>query len=117
MNLRPASWAVNVLFKQNMALFLFLIVINTIFCYNCVEIKEEFDMGKHISITDVLELSISERIQLIEDAWDTITKVPEEVHLTEEQKKEIDRRLVSYHRNPNAGLPWNEIKQKILNQK
>ena len=74
-------------------------------------------MGKHISIVDILELDISERIQLLEDAWDSIAEVPEEVHLTEEQKEELDQRLNAYHQNPNAGSPWNEIKQKILNQK
>ena len=74
-------------------------------------------MRKHISLASVFELSIPERIQFLEDVWDSITIVPEEVCLSAEQKKELDKRLVSYHKNPEAGSPWAEIKQKILKQK
>ena len=74
-------------------------------------------MAKRITLADILELGISERIQLIEDAWDSITKVPEEVHLSEEQKKELDKRLDAYHQDPNAGSPWKEIRENIIKYK
>ena len=35
---------------------------------------------------DVLSLSVPERIQLVEDIWDTVAEVPEAVSLTDEQK-------------------------------
>jgi putative addiction module component (TIGR02574 family) len=35
---------------------------------------------------DILDLSISERNQLVEDIWDSIAEVPESLSLTEEQK-------------------------------
>ncbi|MBI5573271.1 MAG: addiction module protein [Elusimicrobia bacterium] len=74
-------------------------------------------MAKQITLSDILGLSISERIQLIEDAWDSITKVPEELHLSEEQKKELDNRINAYHQNPNAGSPWKEIRENIIKYK
>jgi putative addiction module component (TIGR02574 family) len=64
---------------------------------------------------DILSLSVEERIQLVEDIWDSIAVVPEAVSLSEEQKRELDRRLEAYHRNPDAGSPWNEVKGRILN--
>ena len=42
---------------------------------------------KQITATDVLALSIPERIQLVEDIWDTIANEPEAIELTEEEKK------------------------------
>ncbi|MDD5708261.1 MAG: addiction module protein [Kiritimatiellae bacterium] len=37
---------------------------------------------------DALTRSVPERIQLVEDIWDTIAEVPEEIGLTDEQKAE-----------------------------
>ena len=62
---------------------------------------------------DVLTLSVSERIQLVEDIWDSISEVPDGVPLTERQKAEIDRRLDAYHLNPNAGSPWGVVRERI----
>ncbi|HDQ44894.1 MAG TPA: hypothetical protein ENN17_05260 [bacterium] len=33
--------------------------------------------------------------------------------LTESQKAELDRRLDSYHRNPEAGSPWGLVREII----
>ena len=66
-----------------------------------------------ITISDLLELSISERIQLVADLLDSIATVPEAVSLTEAQKQELDRRLDAYHKNPDAGSPWESVKERI----
>ena len=63
--------------------------------------------------SDVLNLSVAERIQLVEDIWDSIAEVPEAVRLTEEQKTELDRRLDAYHRNPDEGSPWGMVRERI----
>lgn len=68
---------------------------------------------KKIRATDTLELSIPERIQLVEDIWDTIAEETGAVELTEEQKRIIDQRLDSYHQNPEAGSPWGDVLKKI----
>ncbi len=62
---------------------------------------------------DVLNLSVSERIQLAVDIWDTIAEVPEEVGLSDEQKAELDRRLDAYHKNPEGGSPWGMVRERI----
>lgn len=67
-------------------------------------------------VADILDLSVEERIQIVEDIWDSIAAVPEAVPLSEEQKKELDRRLEAYHRNPEAGSPWVEVRERIRNR-
>ena len=62
---------------------------------------------------DILNLSVSERIQLVEDIWDSIADVPEAVALTDDQKRELDNRLDAYHLNPNEGSPWEKVRRRI----
>ena len=62
---------------------------------------------------DILSLSISERIQLVEDIWDSIVELPEAVILTDDQKRELDKRLDAYRLNPNEGSPWEQVRQRI----
>lgn len=56
------------------------------------------DLLKKPTATDLLNLSIPERIQLVEDLWDTIAAEAAAVELTEEDKKVIDERLEDYHK-------------------
>ncbi|BBD69257.1 addiction module component [Nostoc commune NIES-4072] len=62
---------------------------------------------------DISELSVSERIQLAEDLWDSILTTPDEVLLSDEQKQELDRRLEMHHQNPNRGSTWQSVKQRL----
>jgi len=62
---------------------------------------------------DILNMSISDRIELVEDIWDSIAAVPEAVALTDIQKRELDKRLDSYHKNPDEGSPWEQVRKKI----
>ena len=63
--------------------------------------------------SDILSLSVPERILLVADIWDSVAEVPDIVPLTEEQKNELDRRLDAYHANPTRGSPWEVVKERI----
>ena len=65
------------------------------------------------TIADLLQLSLEERIQLVEDLWDSIAAAPEAVSLTEAQKRELDRRLEDYYRHPDAGSPWSVVRERM----
>jgi putative addiction module component (TIGR02574 family) len=69
-------------------------------------------MGK-ISWSDVLELSVSERIQLVEDIWDSIATGSDPGPLTEAQRRELDRRLEAHRKNPISGSSWADVKKRI----
>jgi putative addiction module component (TIGR02574 family) len=64
-------------------------------------------------LTEITQLSTAERIQLVEDIWDTIAANPEDIRLSEAQTQELDRRLDFYHQNPQAGSPWQDVQQKV----
>ena len=72
---------------------------------------------KNLTATDALDLSVPERIELVEDIWDTITVKADLVELTGEEKKIIDERLTAYHQNPDLGSPWEDVFKRIVNKK
>lgn len=65
----------------------------------------------------ILELSIAQRILIVQEIWDSIFNNPDAVPLTDRQKKELDKRLNSYYENPETGAPWAEVKERILSAK
>ena len=66
-------------------------------------------------LKDILEMSVAERIQLVEDIWDSIAAVPESIPLTDDERQELDRRLEAYAQNPDEGISWYELKRRCLN--
>ena len=70
---------------------------------------------RKITATDTLELSIPERIQLVEDIWDSIASQAEVIELTDNEKRIIDERLDAYHRNPDSGSLWKDVYKRIVN--
>ena len=64
-------------------------------------------------LKDILEMSVAERIQLVEDIWDSIVADPESLSLTEAERQELDRRLEAYAKNPTEGITWDELKEKV----
>ena len=69
---------------------------------------------KPITVNDLLDMPVSDRLRLVEDLWDSIAEVPESVELTEAQRAELDKRLDDYYRDPDSGSHWNEVKERIL---
>ncbi len=69
---------------------------------------------KPIRLSDVLELPVEERLELVGDIWDSIAQAPDALELSEPQRAELDRRLEAYRRDPKAGSPWSEVKARIL---
>lgn len=63
--------------------------------------------------SDVLGLSLAERVQLVEDIWDSILEMPEALVLTAQQKTELDSRLAAYHLDPTEGKPWGLVREQF----
>ena len=57
---------------------------------------------------------MNDRIRLMRDVCDRIANDEDEPELTEELKAELDRRVVEMDRNPEAGIPWEVAKARVL---
>jgi putative addiction module component (TIGR02574 family) len=70
-------------------------------------------MNFALSLAEILQLSVDERIQLVQDIWDSIAAVPEAIQLSDAQRQELDRRLSEYEKNPDEGIPWEEFRNQL----
>jgi putative addiction module component (TIGR02574 family) len=71
-------------------------------------------MAHRDPISDILKLSVAERIQLVEDIWDSIAAEPDALELSPEQRDDLDRRLADQEADPGAGRSWSEVKSRLL---
>jgi len=63
---------------------------------------------------DFEHLTVAERIQLVEDLWDSIADAPEVLELTEAQRAELDRRLEAHRETPGDTIPWETLRRELL---
>lgn len=59
--------------------------------------------------TKIQNLSLQERIRLVEDLWDSIAANQQALPLTTAQEVELDRRLDAYEVDKNPGRLANEV--------
>lgn len=67
---------------------------------------------------DYSRLTIAERLQLVEDLWDSIAADAdaEALPLTEAERGLLDERLADQGANPAAGSSWTDARARILGQ-
>ena len=64
---------------------------------------------------DYRSLSVSERIQLVEDIWDSIVEEnPESIQLTPAQQAEVKRRLDAHDADPNSAVSWDDVRSELF---
>ena len=62
-------------------------------------------------LAEALKLSPSDRLQLIEALWDTLSE--EDIPVTPEERTLLDERLADLEKNPGAQSPWPEVKARL----
>lgn len=66
--------------------------------------KPALDLGK---------LTRDERLELLEELWDSLSSESEPLPLTEEQEAELDRRLDALDREGAVGVSAEELRERI----
>jgi putative addiction module component (TIGR02574 family) len=72
---------------------------------------------RRVSLSEVLELEVTERIKLAQAIWDSVAEIPDAVPLSDADRAEIDPRLEAYYREPDLGKPWAEVREKLFNRR
>jgi putative addiction module component (TIGR02574 family) len=62
---------------------------------------------------DITRLTPEERLELLEQLWDSLSSTPDAVSLTDAQREELDRRLDDSDRDGPVGIPWDEVMRRI----
>ncbi len=68
-----------------------------------------------ISVAEILELPVQERIHLVEMIWESIAAFPQALEVSPELKSELNVRMAEFERDPEAGYSWDQVKAKLKN--
>jgi putative addiction module component (TIGR02574 family) len=62
---------------------------------------------------DIASLSFEERLRLLDELWESLSRTPQAIPLTATQREELDRRLDGLDREGPVGIPWDEVLGRI----
>jgi len=65
--------------------------------------------------TPITDLSLEERLELVEDLWDRIAAEQERLPLTPEQRAELDESLDEFEFDGDLGLPAGDVLAQLRN--
>jgi putative addiction module component (TIGR02574 family) len=67
------------------------------------------------TVLNYKQLPIAERIQLVEDIWDSIAEeTPNGLQLSAGELAELNRRMAEHVANPASAIPWNQVKSILF---
>ena len=66
---------------------------------------------------EIRSLSVADRLQLLEEIWDSLVETPDAIPVTDAQRKELARRRRAHARNPSAAKPWAQIRARLRRRK
>lgn len=66
-----------------------------------------------LALKEILKLSVSERVQLAEDIWDSIVAAPESLPVTDAQEHELDIRRHAHSKDPASTRSWEEVRTSL----
>ena len=65
---------------------------------------------------DIASLSAEQRLELLEQIWDSLAGTPESVPVTPAQREDLERRLDELDRVGPVGIPWDDVLRKVRGQ-
>jgi putative addiction module component (TIGR02574 family) len=72
-------------------------------------------MPSPATITEYLKFSVSERIQLVEDIWDSIAaEASNTVELSQAQIAELHLRVAAHRADPSTAVFWEQVRSKLF---
>ncbi|MBI1314504.1 addiction module protein [bacterium] len=73
-------------------------------------------MTQPVSMDDIRQLSVAERLLLVEEIWDSISDEPDSWSLSPDQRDELQRRADAHRANPDEGSSWQDVKASLRNR-
>ena len=62
---------------------------------------------------EILKLSISKRLELVEVLWDSIAEKDRGLALSAEQREDLELRLAEANASPDERIPWEGARERI----
>ncbi len=74
-------------------------------------------MGQLSKPLIIEQLSLAERIFIVEEIWDSIAAKQAALPVTSAQRAELDRRLDAYRESAGPGASWEQVKDHLQARK
>ncbi len=71
-------------------------------------------MAPSLKALGIDQLSVDDRLQLVEAIWDDIASTLESREIPQSHKDLLDDRISSHEKNPRAGVSWDDIQARLL---
>jgi putative addiction module component (TIGR02574 family) len=65
---------------------------------------------------EIDKLGVDERLDLIEEIWESLVSDPRQVPLPDAHKAVLDKRLDQIEAGDDRGIPWEEVLNRIRNR-
>jgi putative addiction module component (TIGR02574 family) len=70
-----------------------------------------------MAMIDIAALTPEQRLELLEQIWDSLSATPGAVPLTQPQREELDRRLDELDAEGPVGIPWEEVYRRLRDRR
>jgi putative addiction module component (TIGR02574 family) len=60
-----------------------------------------------------MQLTVEQRLELIGELWDSIPDSLDDLPVPDWHRQELDRRLAAADADPDAAIPWEEVKRRL----
>ena len=70
-------------------------------------------MSPTLQALGINQLSVAQRILLVEEIWDSIAAEAEQLPLTGAQQQDLQLRIAAYEADRHAGSTWEEVKARL----
>lgn len=74
-------------------------------------------MRKNVIQREFDELSVEEKIELVQALWDRIEEQGQAVDVTEAQRAELERRILAHEANPGQYTSWETLRHHLAGRK
>jgi len=74
----------------------------------------EYAFGMTTTAQTYRDLPLAERIELVEDIWDSIAQDTPALDLTDAHRDELRRRLDAHRADPSSSLVWESARAELL---
>jgi len=75
----------------------------------------EFRMSPMLEQLGIDRMSPAERLRLLDEIWDSLSPI-HQTEIPQSHRDELDRRLAEADANPDAGVPWSEVRARLWNR-
>ena len=65
-------------------------------------------------VAEILKLDVAERLRIVEDIWDSIAADSDKLGISDDLRTELDKRMKAYEADPESGVSWEALRDRLM---